>query len=215
MSRAQSEVYVIMIFVKKLKNMISSWLNRLLYKAIMSLKIMDHLNFQMEGYSMTAKIEIVDKPIKADITDVADWFLLKGNMSNKKIQKLCYYAEAWSLTLLDQDIADHSEFEAWVHGPVNRTLYQIYDGYGWNLLTITNYEEVKSRLELLFSPEQVEVLEAVWDTYGEYGADQLEALTHTERPWLEQRTGLGKFESSHNVISSNTMKEYYNSIKIV
>lgn len=176
---------------------------------------MDHLNFQMEGYSMTAKIEIVDKPIKADITDVADWFLLKGNISNKKIQKLCYYAEAWSLTLLDQDIADHSEFEAWVHGPVNRTLYQIFDGYGWNLLTITNYEEVKSRLELLFSPEQVEVLEAVWDTYGEYGADQLEALTHTERPWLEQRTGLGKFESSHNVISSNTMKEYYNSIKIV
>lgn len=204
-----------MRFVKKLKNMISSWLNHLLYKAIMSLEIMDHLNFQMEEYYMTAKIEIVNKPIKADITDVADWFLLKGNMSNKKIQKLCYYAEAWSLTLLDQDIADHSEFEAWVHGPVNRTLYQIFDGYGWNLLTITNYEEVKSRLELLFSPEQVEVLEAVWDTYGEYGADQLEALTHTERPWLEQRTGLGKFESSHNVISSNTMKEYYNSIKIV
>ena len=26
---------------------------------------------------MTAKIAIVDKPIKADITDVADWFLLK------------------------------------------------------------------------------------------------------------------------------------------
>ena len=204
-----------MRFVKKLKNMISSWLNHLLYKAIMSLEIMDHLNFQMEEYYMTAKIEIVNKPIKADITDVADWFLLKGNMSNKKIQKLCYYAEAWSLTLLDQDIADHSEFEAWVHGPVNRTLYQIFDGYGWNLLTITNYEEVKSRLELLFSPEQVEVLEAVWDTYGEYGADQLEALTHTERPWLEQRTGLGKFESSHNVISSTTMKEYYNSIKIV
>ena len=203
-----------MRFVKKLKNMISSWLNHLLYKAIMSLEIMDHLNFQMEEYYMTAKIEIVNKPIKADITDVADWFLLKGNMSNKKIQKLCYYAEAWSLTLLDQDIADHSEFEAWVHGPVNRTLYQIFDGYGWNLLTITNYEEVKSRLELLFSPEQVEVLEAVWDTYGEYGADQLEALTHTERPWLEQRTGLGKFESSHNVISSTTMKEYYNSIKI-
>ena len=132
---------------------------------------------------MTAKIAIVDKPIKADITDVADWFLLKGNMSNKKIQKLCYYAQAWSLTLLDQDIASHSEFEAWVHGPVNRTLYQVYDGYGWHELKITN-------------------------------RDQLEALTHTELPWLEQRTGLGKFESSHNVISSTTMKEYYNSIKV-
>lgn len=47
---------------------------------------MDHLSFQMEGYSMTAKIAIVDKPIKADITDVADWFLLKGNMSNKRFR---------------------------------------------------------------------------------------------------------------------------------
>lgn len=71
-----------------------------------------------------------------------------------------------------------------------------------------------ARMEKLFTPEQVEVLEAVWDTYGEYEADQLEALTHTELPWLEQRTGLGKFESSHNVISSTTMKEYYNSIKV-
>ncbi|WP_440252573.1 Panacea domain-containing protein [Catenibacterium faecis] len=203
-----------MRFVKKVKNMISSWLNRLLYKAIMSLKIMDHLNFQMGGCSMTAKIAIVDKPIKADITDVADWFLLKGNMSNKKIQKLCYYAEAWSLTLLDQDIANHSEFEAWVHGPVNRTLYQTFKGYGWHELKITNREEVMARMKKLFTPEQIEVLEAVWDTYGEYGADQLEALTHTERPWLEQRVGLGKFESSHSIISSTTMKEYYKSIEV-
>ena len=176
---------------------------------------MDHLSFQMEGYSMTAKIAIVDKPIKADITDVADWFLLKGNMSNKKIQKLCYYAEAWSLTLLDQDIANHSEFEAWVHGPVNRTLYQAFKGYGWHELKITNREEVMARMKKLFTPERIEVLEAVWDTYGEYGADQLEALTHTERPWLEQRVGLGKFESSHSIISATTMKEYYNSIKLV
>ena len=203
-----------MRFVKKMKNRISSWLNRLLYKPIMSLKIIDHLNFQMEGYSTTAKMAIVDKPIKADITDVADWFLLKGNMSNKKIQKLCYYAEAWSLTLLDQDIANHSEFEAWVHGPVNRTLYQTFKGYGWHELKITNCEEVMARMENLFTPEQVEVLEAVWSTYGEYGADQLEALTHTERPWLEQRVGLGKFESCHSVISSTTMKEYYKSIEV-
>ena len=48
----------------------------------------------------------------------------------------------------------------------------------------------------------------------EYGADQLEALTHTERPWLEQRVGLGKFESSHSIISSTTMKEYYKSIEV-
>lgn len=103
----------------------------------------------------------------------------------------------------------------WVHGPVNRTLYQTFKGYGWHELKITNREEVMARMKKLFTPERIEVLEAVWDTYGEYGADQLEALTHTERPWLEQRVGLGKFESSHSIISATTMKEYYNSIKLV
>lgn len=45
---------------------------------------MDHLSFQMEGYSMTAKIAIVDKPIKADITDVADWFFVKRKYVKQK-----------------------------------------------------------------------------------------------------------------------------------
>lgn len=161
-----------------------------------------------------AEVEMVDKPIKADITDVADWFLLKENMSNKKIQKLCYYAEGWSLALLNQDIANNSEFEAWVHGPVNQTLYKRFKGFGWHELKITNPEEVMARIEPLFTDEQIEVLESVWDTYGEYGADQLEALTHSERPWLEQRNGLGKYESSNRLISSSTMKEFYKSIEI-
>lgn len=159
-------------------------------------------------------VEMVNGEVKADITDVADWFLLHENMSNKKIQKLCYYAEAWSLALLNQHIANNSEFEAWVHGPVNRTLYDRFKGYGWHELKITNPEIVKERLEGLFTKEQLEVLEAVWDTYGEYGADQLEALTHTEQPWLEQRTDLGQFESSSRTISCETMRNFYKSIEL-
>lgn len=160
------------------------------------------------------KVETMDITIKADIKDVADWFLLKKNMSNKKIQKLCYYAEAWSLALLNQDIAQNSDFEAWVHGPVSKVLYKVYREFGWNKLTITNPEIVKKRLDILFTREQIEVLESVWDTYGEYGADQLEALTHLEEPWLEQRMGLEKFQSSTRKISKETMKRYYKSIAI-
>ena len=160
------------------------------------------------------EIRAVSIPINADIKDVADWFLLKGNMSNKKIQKLCYYAEAWSLVLLNQDIAKRSDFEAWVHGPVSKVLYDEFKEFGWRELTITNPDVVKDRLKSLFTNEQLDVLESVWDTYGEYGADQLEALTHTEEPWLEQRNGLGKFQSSTRKISKETMKTYYQSIEV-
>lgn len=181
---------------------------------IIKVKNKDKLSFSQTEEEKMGEIQAIDIPINASIKDVADWFLLKENMSNKKIQKLCYYAEAWSLALLDQDIADQSDFEAWVHGPVSQTLYSDFKGFGWKELTITNPDIVKERLEPLFTKEQLEVLESVWDTYGEYGADQLEALTHTEEPWLEQRVGLGKFQSSTRKISRETMKEYYRSIAI-
>ena len=97
---------------------------------------------------------------------------------------------------------------------MSKTLYDEFKEFGWQELKITNLEDVKKRLDGLFTKEQIEVLESVWDTYGEYGADQLEALTHTEPPWLEQRKGLGKCQSSSNKISKETMKRYYRSIAI-
>ena len=40
--------------------------------------------------------------------DVAKWFLAKGNkdISPKKLQKLVYYAYAWTLTLLNNSSDD-------------------------------------------------------------------------------------------------------------
>ena len=180
--------------------------------AIIKMKNDYKLTFsQVEERSM-GDLEAIDIAVNAEIEDVADWFLLKENMSNKKVQKLCYYAQAWSLVLLDKDISKNANFEAWVHGPVNRTLYSTFKGFGWQKVKITNREETIKRIKLIFTPEQIDVLESVWDTYGEYGADQLEALTHSEKPWLEQRKGLGKFEGSNNLISRNTMKEFYQSL---
>lgn len=162
------------------------------------------------------EIKAVDIPINADIGDVADWFLLKENMSNKKIQKLCYYAQAWSLAKLDTDISKNCTFEAWVHGPVNMKLYKKFKSFGWRSLKIieSDIEMVTDKVNSIFCEEQKEVLEAVWDTYGMLSADELESLTHEEAPWKEQRKGLNPFENSRNEISVETMKSYYRSIAL-
>jgi uncharacterized phage-associated protein len=159
------------------------------------------------------RLEVVDFDVKSKMADVADWFLLKGHMSNKKIQKLCYYAQAWSLALLDKDIAIDAEFEAWVHGPVNRSLYRKFKEYGWKELKIDDedVETTKEALQVIFNDSQINVLEAVWEAYGQFSADQLETLTHQESPWLEKREGYGKFESCVEKLSTNTMREYYSS----
>lgn len=163
-------------------------------------------------------VTLMEKEINvvAEIADVADWFLLKENMSNKKIQKLCYYAEAWSQAKLDSPIATNSVFEAWVHGPVNKELYKRFKNYGWKKLKIVDedIEPVTDRLDKIFCEEQKEILEAVWETYGHFSADELESLTHREKPWLEKRVDLATFETSHEKIDVDTMKSYYRSIAI-
>ena len=64
------------------------------------------------------------------IQQIAQWFLGKESMTHKKLQKLCYYAQAWHLALHGSELFAE-RFEAWVHGPVSPVLYSIYADYGW------------------------------------------------------------------------------------
>ena len=66
-----------------------------------------------------------------NINTLADAFLSFEPMTNKKLQKLCYYAKAWHLSLCDENIINE-DFEAWIHGPVCPQLYQTYKGYGFD-----------------------------------------------------------------------------------
>ena len=65
-------------------------------------------------------IEIKEKG-KYSVFDVANWFLMKGDMTHKKLQKLCYYAQAWAYALKGYRLED-TDYQAWVHGPVSPAL---------------------------------------------------------------------------------------------
>ena len=150
----------------------------------------------------------------ADIIDLAHWFVLKENMSHKKIQKLCYYAQAWSLAFNDMDIIEGIEFEAWPHGPVNRQLWDVLKRFGWRDIKISDemLDVIKQDNPLAFSKDQTEILNFVWENYGDYYADDLEAISHNEDPWKEARIGKNKFEKSNQLISKETMKRYYSNV---
>ncbi|GAB7568120.1 Panacea domain-containing protein [Gemella bergeri] len=140
------------------------------------------------------------------IKDVAKWFLSKESMTHKKLQKLCYYYVAWSYALYSKVDLVNPEFEAWVHGPVSPSIYSSYFTYRWNF--IPQYEDKVSD----FSDEETYLLESVWLTYGDKCGDELEALTHSEAPWIEARSGLGEYERSNVEISPKTMERYYQSV---
>lgn len=142
------------------------------------------------------------------IFEIADWFLAKESMTPKKLQKLTYYAEAWSHALLNRPIVKDTEFEAWAHGPVSSELYNEYREYGWN-----DIPKIDKKVDI-DDEKARDVLESVWLTYGDMSANALEAQTHQEEPWLNARRAAGAEDGDRcsQVISGEAMRQYYLSI---
>lgn len=138
------------------------------------------------------------------IFDVANTFLNTEAMSHKKLQKLCYYAQAWHLALFDEPLFD-SQFQAWVHGPVCPELYAHYREFGWQ--TIPSVEIIPD--EINQAPDKLKLIELIYRTYGVLDGDQLEMLTHSETPWINERKGLDPWNSSNNPINQDEMRKFY------
>lgn len=96
-----------------------------------------------------------------------------------------------------------SDFQAWVHGPVNPQLYAKYRDHGWN--DIPQREDNSA----LFDEKARDLLESVWLTYGDMSANALEAQTHTEEPWRAARRGVPDFENCTVTIDPALMTTYY------
>ena len=139
---------------------------------------------------------------------VAKYFIWKSILekkpiTNKKLQKLLYYAQAWTYTLKGKPLFKE-DIQAWVHGPTIVAVYDEYKKFGFNpISTNISEQEVKEI-------KDNDILEDVWRIYGKnYDADYLEKLTHSEAPWQNARQELSPSERSANVISLEDMKKFY------
>jgi uncharacterized phage-associated protein len=142
--------------------------------------------------------------------NVADYFIWLANstgsfISNLKLQKLVYYAQAWHLALNGMPLFDE-DFEAWVHGPVIPTLYHEFKEFSWKPI----FKEVDEQ-HLLDSlgDEAFGFLQEVAEEYFCCDAYELERMTHAEAPWLRARGSLPLDAPSNEVIHKEWMKEYY------
>ena len=145
------------------------------------------------------------------VDNIADFFLSKESISPKKLQKLVYYSYAWSIALLNDSPENiqfklfESDVEAWAHGPVVPELYRKYKDFGWQEIP-----QVKDFDESIFASEILDILQQVWDVYGGFTGNQLEAISHKEMPWIEARKGIPVCMASSEIISDKNMFIYYN-----
>ncbi|WFQ81371.1 DUF4065 domain-containing protein [Xenorhabdus sp. SF857] len=137
--------------------------------------------------------------------DVADYFLACCNeesgdtISNLKLQKLVYYAQGFSLALLEKPLFEE-QIEAWMHGPVVPAIYRKYKKHGNQALPIP------ARLDLnKFSNDERELLDEVYSVFGQFSAWKLRNMTHEEALWKDNYIeGVG-----YQVISHNELKDYF------
>ena len=127
-------------------------------------------------------------------------------VSHLKLQKLIYYCDAWHNVFLENPLINEN-FEAWMHGPVVRQLWNHYKDVS-TLNGILNVNE-DDCTTLNISEEQLEVLNDVLDEYGNKSAYYLECLTHEEKPWIAARIGFAPADKCDRIISKTLMEEFY------
>lgn len=139
----------------------------------------------------------------ATVFDTAKYILTKrGKLSTMKLQKLCYYAQAWSLVWDDNPLFDE-DFEAWANGPVCPELFRVNQGQ----FSVTE-KDLQGDLSKL-TDSQRSTVDKVLDYYGDKDAQWLSQLTHMEGPWRKARKGLPADAYSHAVITKESMGMYY------
>ncbi len=141
------------------------------------------------------------------VLDVAAYILRKaGPMSAMKLQKLCYYSQAWHL-VWDERPLFPEDVRAWANGPVVYDLYQKHRGQ------FTVREIVGGNPHDLDSSER-ETVDAVLQFYGQRTAHDLSELTHREDPWrlARERAHLRPGERGDAIITHADMAEYYDGL---
>ncbi len=133
--------------------------------------------------------------------DVAEYFLTLSDpyegdvITNLKLQKLCYYAQGFALVVLGRPLFSQDVL-AWAHGPVVEDVYHAYKQYQAQAIPVPKEFDFD-----LFTPEERELLDEVWNVYGQFSAWKLRNMTHEEPPTMNT--------SQDKVISHDALRAYF------
>ena len=118
---------------------------------------------------------------KIDSVVFSDYILKHyGPMSHLKLQKLIFYCDAYCLAYFDKELVT-DQFEAWVHGPVSRKVYNSLKDksilYSDLIYSKKEGEDVDVEFGKLTQDQQDLILSVLGDL-SKWTGIELEAATH-------------------------------------
>ena len=139
--------------------------------------------------------------------DVAAFLLEQlGGMSAMKLQKLVYYAQAWSLALHKRPLFQQ-EIQAWSYGPVIPELYATHRRQF--VVTREDIGGAGNASEVKADTLALTVVGHVVRSYGQKDGVQLSDLTHAEDPWRFARARVPELSRSQAIITHEAMQRFY------
>lgn len=153
-----------------------------------------------------------------DVNDIADYIILVLNqdedfpLPNLKLQKLVYYVQAWALGIMGKRFMNE-KFQAWIHGPVSPILYTRFKSTKTLYASIRPDDVINKDVLAIFSTnsDDARFINFILENYAGCSSNQLEAMSHSEDPWIEARKGYRPTERCTEEISEETMQKYYGS----
>jgi uncharacterized phage-associated protein len=144
----------------------------------------------------------------ASVFDVARYILRRDEMTAMKLQKLVYYAQAWSLVWIERPLFPQP-IEAWAGGPVCPELFARHRSHFKVSAAVMGDGD-----EDALSNEERIAIDTVIEFYGKHTAQWLSDLTHLERPWVDARVraGAGPGDQCNEIITLAEMAEYYSGL---
>jgi uncharacterized phage-associated protein len=147
---------------------------------------------------------------KIDAITLANYILQKYSpMSHLKLQKLLYYCEAYHLAYFDESLID-CDFQAWVHGPVCREVFDVLKEHSllYSDIQYKGEDQIEKVRSALIST-QLTVLDEVLEILTSWTDIELETATHKETPWISARGNINPAAKCVNIIDKDLMRTYY------
>ena len=160
-------------------------------------------------------ISVVKHLNTVDSEILAAYILKKhGSMSHLKLQKLVFYVQAYHLAYFNADLIS-DEFEAWVHGPVSRKLYESLNTEN-ALYSDVFYEEKNDSPDTIFNEsltnDQLQLIDDVLEELSPLTTLQLENMVHSEMPWKTAREGYSTVDKCHVIIEKEIIRTFYKTL---
>jgi uncharacterized phage-associated protein len=143
--------------------------------------------------------------------DIAKYILAVAHengdvVTNLKLQKLLYYAQAWYMVNHGGKRLFLDDIEAWKFGPVTRDVYNLYKSYSRNPINEESCKDDITKLE----PDDRKFMDEFLAEFMDYSALSLVNMIHNEPPWQEAFDEQNPYGLS--IISTDSMYNYYSKL---